>query len=649
MAANSQTFEFQAETKQLLDLMIYSLYTNKEIFLRELISNASDALDRLRYEALTRPELARDSDKSEIRLEVDHELRTLTISDNGIGMSREEVITNIGTIAKSGTRELHNKIKGGASNESIAEFIGQFGVGFYSSFMVADQVSLVTRRAGEETAVRWESTGDGQYTLTSAEKAQPGTAVTLRLKPVDPENGIEDFTDKWILARIVKRHSDFVSHPIIFEDEREEIEKDAEGKPAKDGRASVIVEDKILNSMKPIWTRPQCGVSEGEYSEFYKHISHDLEEPLETISVKAEGILECLALMFIPTRAPYDLYYHAAEVGLRLYARGVLVMEQCEALLPRYLRFVKGVVDSADLPLNISRQTLQQDRHLRQICKWLTKKILDVLQNMQDGEPDKYLRFWEQFGRALKEGTGSDYDHKDRIVSLLLFASSHDPKKLTTLKDYVARMREGQQEIFYLTGETRSVVENSPQLEAFIAKGYEVLYLVDSVDELLVQSVTEYDGHKLKSVGKGAVKLGDKEESEQIEQELKRKTEAAADLLQFLQTRLDKYIKDVRLTNRLTTSPVCLVGAELDYSPHLERLLQMGKGTRPKQRRIMELNPQHEIFTKMQARFQSNTDDYALGDYADLLFGHALLAEGSELPDPVRFNSLVGELIARNL
>jgi molecular chaperone HtpG len=623
MAAQVETFTFQAETKHLLDLMIHSLYTTKAIFLRELISNASDALDALRFEALVNPELSLP-EKLEIRLETDPQARTLTIHDNGIGMSRKEVVANIGTIAKSGTRELREKLQQGMSDERLTELIGQFGVGFYSSFMVSESVTLVTRRAGEQTATRWESTGDGEYTISDATRDQHGTSITLHLKPADPEDGIEDYTDKWILARIVKRYSDFVTYPIV-------------------------VEDKIINSMKPLWMRPKAEVSESDYAEFYKHLTHDQTEPLKRISLKAEGTLEYQALLFIPSQASYDFFYHATEWGLHLYAKGVSIMERCEELLPRYLRFIKGIVDTADLPLNISRQMLQQDRQVTQIRKGLTKKVLDSLQAMSESELEKFELVWEQFGRSIKEGVASDWDNKARIVSLLRFQSSHDEKKSTSLKEYVERMKEGQEEIFYLTGESRRIVENSPHLEALKAKGYEVLYLVHSVDELVTQYLTEFEGKQLKSAGKGTVKVGDKEESEQTEKELKQTAEESSEMLSFIQRHLDQYIKEVRPTNRLTTSPVCLVGTDTDYSPQMERLLQMGEGGRPKQRRIMELNPQHEIFKKMSARFQQTKDEVELGKYADLLLSYALLAEGSELPDPVGFNQLVAELMIKTL
>lgn len=649
MAAKVETYQFQAETKQLLDIVIHSLYTSKEIFLRELISNASDALDRLGFESLTKPQLTAEDSTKEIRLTVDRDRRTLTISDTGIGMSRDEVIENIGTIAKSGTRELREKLREGVSTSALEELIGQFGVGFYSAFMVADRVTLLTRRAGEQRATRWESTGDGQYTISDAEKPIRGTSISLHLKPVDYENGIEDYTDKYTIARIVKRYSDFVNYPIIFVDEREEIERDEQGKPKEGAEPQRVVEDKLLNSMKPLWTRPANEVTESEYAEFYKHISHDFTDPLYHFAARAEGLLEYQALIFFPSKAPYDLFYQGYESGLRLYAKGILIMEQCPDLLPHYLRFLKGLVDSENLPLNISRQMLQQDRQIAQIRKWLTKKSLDALQHLFDKEFEKYLELWKQFGRALKEGAATDFDNKDRLVSLLLFESSNDPEKLTTLKDYVERMPAEQTEIFYLTGESHAVVENSPHLEAFKEKGYEVLYLVETIDELLVQSLTEFERKKLKSAAKGTVQLGNEEERAQVEEELKKEQEESAGLLQAIQKHLDQYLKEVRLTNRLTNSPVCLVGAEMDFSPQMERLLQMGGGGRPKQKRIMELNPRNEIVARMRERYEKDSEDPKLGKYAELLYGYALLAEGSDLPDRPKFNRLLAELLTETL
>src|SRR5262245_53855732 len=525
MTTKTETFQFQAEARQVLDLMIHSLYTNKEIFLRELISNASDALDRLRFEALTRPELIRADDKLEIWIESDPKARTLTIHDNGIGMNRDEVIANIGTIAKSGTRELLQSLKEKNSSDALTSLIGQFGVGFYSAFMVADRVNLITRRAGDTIATEWESTGDGTFTITETNKFTQGTSITLHLKKFDDAAEIEDFTDKWVISRIVKRYSDFVSYPVIF--------KDKEGKEA----------DKALNSMKPIWTRPRSEVTEEEYKEFYKHISHDWNEPMKTWSFRAEGRSEYQALLFVPSQAPFDLFYSTGKFGLHLYVRRVLIMEHCEELLPPYLRFIRGVVDSADLPLNVSRQRLQEDLHITQIRKWLVKKVLDSLDDMQTKESDKYAELWKQFGRVIKEGPGTDFDNREKLVSLAMFESSNDPAKSTTLKDYVSRMKEGQSSIYYITGPSRRAVENSPHLEACKEKGYEVLYMVDPVDEMVVQWLPEYDGKHLKSVAKGVADLGG-------EGDLKDKQRDFSELMEALQKKLEDRVKEVRLSTR---------------------------------------------------------------------------------------------------
>jgi molecular chaperone HtpG len=645
VAGKTTQFEFQAETKQLLDLVAHSLYTDKEIFLRELVSNASDALDRLRFEALTMPELLGDDSNLQIRVEVDRQARKLTISDNGIGMSREEVVANIGTIAKSGTRELREKLQEGNSPQMLADCIGQFGVGFYSAFMVADKVSLLTSRAGETNATRWESTGDGRYTLSEESRAGRGTSVTLHLKPANPDAGIEDYTDSYIVARIVRRYSDFVEYPITCGEHREEIKPHEEDKAQDGERSTAATQGTVLNSMKPIWTRSVAEVTPEEYVDFYRHISHDWNEPFKVLTLKAEGATEYRALLFVPAKAPNDLFYHAAETGLRLYAKRVLIMERCEDLLPRYLRFIKGVVDSADLSLNISRQRLQQDRHINQIRRWLTKRILDTLHEMHAKEPEKFLEFWHQFGRALKEGASSDSENRDRILSLLLFESSNDPAELTSLGDYVARMKPDQRDIYYQTAATRAVAANSPHLEAFKQAGYEVLYLTDPVDELLVQAL-DYEGKKLKSVSKGAANFGTDDEAKQAEQILQEKE--AAGLLDLVQKHLEAYVKQVRLSRRLVSSPACLVGTEMDHSPQLERLLQKGRGGGPKQRRIMELNPKHEIFLKMQKQYEKDSQGKLLGDYADLLLGYALVAEGSELHDPVRFNNVLLALMSRS-
>jgi molecular chaperone HtpG len=616
MTTKTETFQFQAEARQVLDLMIHSLYTNKEIFLRELISNASDALDRLRFEALTRPELIGPDDKLEIWIESDPKARTLTIHDNGIGMNRDEVIANIGTIAKSGTRELLQSLKDKKSSDVLTSLIGQFGVGFYSAFMAADRVSLVTRRAGEATATEWESTGDGTFTIAEASKFTHGTSITLHLKKFEDEAEVEDFTDKWVISKIVKRYSDFVSYPIIFKDAKEA--------------------DKTLNSMKPIWTRPRSEVTEEEYKEFYKHISHDWNEPMKTWSFRAEGRSEYQALLFIPSQAPFDLFYSTGKFGLHLYVRRVLIMEHCEELLPPYLRFIRGVVDSADLPLNVSRQRLQEDLHITQIRKWLVKKVLDSLEDMQTKQPDKYAELWGQFGRVIKEGAGTDFDNREKLVSLAMFESSNDPAKFTTLKDYVSRMKAGQSAIYYLTGPSRRAVENSPHLEAFREKQYEVLYLTDPVDEVFVQWVPEFEGKKLKSLAKGIADLGTTDD-------LADKSREYAKLTAALQRKLDDRVKEVRLSNRLTSSPACLVVNEEDLSPNLEKLFNQMKGETSKQKRIMELNPNHEIVAKLRDRAEDSTFD----DFAEVLYGYALLAEGSELTDPLKFNQALVRVLGK--
>jgi len=620
MTTNIETFEFQAEARQVLDLMIHSLYTNKEIFLRELISNASDALDRLRFEALSKPELIGPDERLEIWIESDPKARTLMISDNGIGMSRDELIANIGTIAKSGTRELLQTLRERQSADMLTSLIGQFGVGFYSAFMVADRVTVLTRRAGEDKATQWESSGDGTFTVTEASKFTRGTSIVLYLKKFDEDGEVDDFTDKWVIERIVKRYSDFVAYPIIY--------KDKEGKEA----------DKALNSMKPIWTRSRLEVKDEEYKEFYKHISHDWNEPLTWWSFRAEGRSEYQALLFIPSHAPFELFYATGKFGLHLYVRRVLIVEHCEELLPGYLRFVRGVVDSADLPLNVSRQRLQEDRHITQIRKWLTKKVLDSLEEMHKNEPQKYVEFWKQFGRVLKEGPSFDFDNKDKLVSLCLFDSSADPERLTTLKDYVARMKSDQSSIYYITGPSRRGVENSPHLEAFREKGYEVLYMVDPVDEMLVQWLPEFEGKKLKSVAKGAAEFGEQTDLKDKEREFSKLTDA-------LQKKLDDRVKEVRLSTRLTSSPACLVVSEHDVSPNLEKLLNQVKGETTKQKRIMELNPNHEIIAKMRDRAQ----DPMMDDIAEVLYGFALLAEGSELLEPLKFNQAVMRVLAKTV
>ena len=638
MTESAETFQFQAETKQLLDIVIRSLYSQKEIFLRELISNASDALDRIRLEALTNHDLLEADETLEIRLETDADARTLSLTDNWIGMTRAEVAENIGTIAKSGTRELVKRLQSSQSSDAV-QLIGQFGVGFYSVFMVADHVTLVTRRVGEDKATRWSSAGDGTYELDEDSRFSHGTTVTLHLKPVDSEDGITDFTDPLVLQGLVKRYSDFVGYPI----------RARMPKPGADTKAAP--EERVLNSMQPIWTRPANEVKDEEFTEFYRHVARDWGEPVDRLSLRAEGRLEYQALLFFPKHAPFDLYFRDQQFGLQLYVRRILIMDRCQNLLPPYLRFVKGIIDSADLPLNVSREMIQQDRHISQMQSWLSRKVLDHLQHMLETARDKFRTLWGEFGPVLKEGVAGEDDVKDRLLPLLLFQSSHDPTALTTLDEYVIRMKPEQTEVYYLTGESRAVIEHSPHLEAFQAKDYEVLYLVDPGDELLAQRVQEFGGKPFKSIGKGTVELGSEDERKKAAADLSEQREHFGSLLEFLQKTLDESIKEVRLSTRLTTSPVCLVGADSDMSPALERMLRQTQGADvgAQQKRILELNPKHAIAGKLQERFETDQGDPLLVDYAHLLLGYALLAEGSTLPDPARFNRGIGDLMVKGL
>jgi molecular chaperone HtpG len=645
----TETREFQAETKQLLDLVIHSLYTNKDIFLRELISNASDALDRVRFESLTNPDLLAESETLEIRLDTDIAARRLSVSDNGIGMSRDEVISNIGSIAKSGTRELTQKLREAKGGAAPLDLIGNFGVGFYSAFMVADRVVVETVRAGESGATRWESRADGTYTIGPGARTTRGTTVTLYLKPPDPEAGIQDYTDEWTLESIVKRYSDFVNYPIRHKITRERRETDEKGIVKPDGTTTIVTDDKTLNSQMPIWVRSESEVSEDDYDAFYRQISGDWEKPMLRFSYKAEGVSEYRTLLYVPASSPQDLYFYNSDFGLRLYARRVLIMDRCEDLLPRFLRFFRGVVDAADLPLNVSRQMLQENRHIAQIRKWLTRKALDSFAKLQADEPEKYRAFWKEFGRAIKEGVATEFQHKDRIADLMLFESSADPKAMTTFAEYVGRMKEGQEEIYYLSGESRTMCENSPLLEGFLAKGYEVLFLTDGVDELALQFMPEYEGKKLKSVAKADANLGSAAEKREAEAKLKESSEKLKGLTSSLAETLKSQVKQVRLSNRLTESPACLAAEEHDMSPQMERLMRMSQGeSAPRQRRILELNPSHQIVQRLQARYQASSDDPQIAEYAELLYGYAALAEGLDLPDAARFNKLLANLMARD-
>jgi molecular chaperone HtpG len=630
----TETLEFQAEARQLLQLMVHSIYSNKDIFLRELISNASDALDKLRLESMVAKDLDADTSDLHIELEVDAAARTLTVRDNGIGMSREDVVDLIGTIAKSGTAELLRQMKGKDSGGQ-QELIGQFGVGFYSTFMVADRVTLVTRRAGQTEGTRWESAGEGTYTIESVDDAAQGTTVTLHLKPADDEDHLFDYAAEWKIREIVKQYSDFIAWPIRMAVER----------PTAEGEKTTEVQ--TLNSMKALWARPRSEVSDTEYNEFYKHLSHDWTDPLEIVHMKAEGTFEYEALLFVPSHAPLDLFTRDAKRGIQLYVKRVFIMDDCEALMPDYLRFVKGVVDAHDLSLNISREILQQDRQIQIVRRRLVKKVLATVKDMMTKDADKYRTFWTEYGRVVKEGLLSDPDNKDAILDVLSAATTHDPEKLTTLREYVERMKDGQSDIYYVTGESRTMIENSPHMEAFKAKGYEVLLLTDPVDEVWVERVAQYDGKSLQSIAKGQVDLDPADETAEPEREQQKKDFEA--LLTWLASALQDDVKEVRLSSRLTSSPACLVGDEHDLTPTLEKMYRaMGQDV-PPVKRILELNPTHELVTALRTAKDSGADDAVLTETAELLYGVALLAEGGELKDPARFSRLLADRLARTL
>jgi molecular chaperone HtpG len=629
-----ETLEFQAEARQLLRLMVHSIYSNKDTFLRELVSNASDALDKVRLTGFLDKDLDVDTSDLHIDLEVDPERRTLTVRDNGIGMSRDEVVGLIGTIAKSGTAELLEKLKKNKDAAASSDLIGQFGVGFYSSFMVADEVELVTRHAGETDGTRWSSTGGGTYTIEPVSDAPQGTAVTLHLKPEDAEDNLFDYTSTAKIRDIVTTYSDFIAWPIRMD----VLGTDSEGQPT--------TENTVLNSMKALWARSKDEVDAAEYTTFYRHVSHDWAEPLETIALRAEGTFEYQALLFVPSHAPLDLFMRDHKRGVQLYVKRVFIMDDCEALVPDYLRFVKGVVDAQDLSLNVSREVLQQDRQIQLIRKRLVRKVLATIKDMMTEDVTKYRKLWAEFGRVLKEGLLRDHDNRQTILELSSFASTHDAEQPTSLREYVERCKPGQDAIYYATGDSRTLIESSPHMEAFRDKGFEVLFLTDPVDEVWLDSVPDFDGKPLTSIGKGDVDL-DADEAGQAEREQRKA--AFADVLAWLTTTLADDVKEVRLSARLTTSPACIVGDTEDMTPALERMYRAMGQEMPKIKRILELNPGHPLVDGLRQAHAEHKDDAALADTARLLHGMALLAEGGELADPSAFVRLLADRLATTL
>ncbi|MDI9833248.1 molecular chaperone HtpG [Streptomyces sp. KAU_LT] len=630
----TETFEFQVEARQLLQLMIHSVYSNKDVFLRELVSNASDALDKLRLEKLRDDTLDADVSDLHIDIDVDKEARTLTVRDNGIGMSYDEVGRLIGTIANSGTATFLKELREAEDEKGAEGLIGQFGVGFYSGFMVADEMTLVTRRAGETQGTRWSSRGEATYTLETVDDAPQGTSVILHLKPADPENQLHDYTSPWTIREIVKRYSDFITWPIRMVPES----ADGDGTP----------EPETLNSMKALWARSRDQVTDDEYHELYKHISHDWREPLETIRLQAEGTFEYQALLFLPSHAPYDLFTRDYKRGIQLYVKRVFIMDDCEALLPPYLRFVKGVVDAADLSLNVSREILQQDRHIRMMQRRLTKKVLSTVKEIMTKDAERYAAFWREFGTVLKEGLVTDAENSEAILAVASFATTHSEDEPTTLAQYVERMGDDQKDIYFITGESRQSIENSPHMEAFRDKGIEVLLLTDPVDEVWVDAVGEYQGRKLRSVTKGEIDL-DAKGDEQADAEREKQAEDYAGLLGWMRERLEDDIKEVRLSTRLTVSPACVVSDAQDLTPALEQMYRAMGQEVPRTKRILELNADHPLVKGMNQAFKNDDDRTRLAESAELLHTLAVLAEGGQAKDPARFVKLVAERMERTL
>lgn len=641
MDGKKETHQFKTEVQQLLNLIINSLYSNRDIFLRELISNASDAIDKLRFKAQTDTDILGDDTEFRIKITPDGIKQTIEVADNGIGMTHEEVLENIGTIAKSGTQAFLETLEQSQQMETLTpELIGQFGVGFYSAFIVAEKVTLVTRAAGSETAVKWESFGDGSYTIEETAKEQRGTTISLQLKKMEKDD--TDYTDEWTIRRIVKQHSDFVAYPIVMDVEKSEpipeAEQitDADGKPVGETTRMVVKED-TLNSMKAIWLRDKSEVTEEEYNEFYKHLSHDWNAPLTHLHFKLEGITEYSALLYIPSQAPFDLYMPERKHGIHLYCKRVFIMDDCKELLPEYLGFVQGVVDAPDLNLNISREILQQDGLVRNIRRNLVKKMFGLLEGMDD---ENYKKFYTEFGTILKIGVHSDPDNQKKIADLIRYATTKSEGEMVSLKDYVDRMQPDQKEIYYITGENLTALLNSPHLEQLKAKDYEVLLMSDPVDEWVVQSMTEYDGKPLKSAEKGDLGLEDDDE---------KKDDDFSDLFGVIRTHLQDQIKEVKASTRLKDSVSCLSGDSHDMSAYMEKILKATGQNAPDVKRVLELNTAHPVLAKVRALFENDREDSRLKDYSELLLDLAIIGEGGKVENPSRFSKSVGELMASAL
>jgi len=646
-----ERYEFQAETKQLLDLMIHSIYTNREIFLRELISNGSDAIDKLHYEALTNRDLLEGDTEFSIRLAIDKDKKTLTVADNGIGMDKEDIKANIGTIARSGTKAFLERLKAekeDSENVSDKELIGQFGVGFYSAFMVAKAVTVLTRKAGTDTGYCWKSTGDGSYTLTECDVKHHGTAVVLELKD-EFTTGEDDFLDESRLSELVKKYSDYIRYPIMMNVTVKEVPKNEDGQPVEGAAPIEKTELKTLNSMQPLWTRNKSDIKEEEYADFFRHQFYEWEKPMEVFHTKAEGTVEYTALLFIPGSAPMNLYYSDYEPGIQLYSRHVFIMDKCKDLLPEYLRFVKGLVDSPDLSLNISREMLQQSRNLKVIGKNLEKTILKTLTRKAEKERPEYEKFWNEFGKSIKIGIYSGMmtgeNNADKLKDLVLFYSARQGR-LVTLKEYVEAMKDGQQKIYYAVGKDKESIDALPQTELLKDRDLDVLYLFDPVDEFAIEALHEYDGKSFHSVSRGDLDLDD----DTFKEEKKKNEDLAKDnegLLQDVKKALESKVVDVRLSNRLKSGAVCLVADAAGPSVAMEQAFAGADNPFMKARRILEINPHHELFNKLKTLHDGETDKEAFKEYSELLYDQALLLEGIMPEDPVVFAQRLAKMMAK--
>lgn len=624
VSANAETRGFETEVKQLLDLMIHSLYSNKDIFLRELISNASDACDTLRFTAISDASLYEDDIELKVKISYDRKNRTVTVSDNGIGMNRDEVIDNIGTIAKSGTQSFLASITG--DQRSDANLIGQFGVGFYSSFIVANEVTLRSRKAGDpaDKGVEWVSQGQGEYDIKTIEKTSRGTEVTLHLREDE-----DDFLNEWKLRSIITSYSDHIDFPVIM---NKTVEPQEEG-------GETVIEEETVNQASALWTRAKSDIKDEEYKEFYKHVAHDYEDPIDWRHNRVEGTTEYTSLLYIPARASFDLYDRESRHGIKLYVKRVFIMEDAEQLMPRYLRFVRGLIDSNDLPLNISREILQGSKVIDNIRAGSVKKVLDMLEKIAKNDPEKYAKVWTEFGRVLKEGPAEDVANREKIAKLLRFATTHTGEEAQTvsLGDYVARMQEGQDKIYYVAADSHAAAKNSPHLEIFRKKGIEVLLLSDRVDEWLTAHLMEYDGKKIQSVAKGELDLDD----ESSEKKLEEKAKASEKLIKRMKKALEGRVEDVRVTNRLTDSPACIVLNEHDMAMHMQRILKEAGHALPGSRPILEINPDHPIVKKL----DTEKSKKKFSDWSDILFDQALLAEGGQLEDPAGFVAKLNKML----